>query len=183
MNKLVKPFFLICSVLLVAGCAVAPQPPAKPAVPKPAPADVAQPRLESPKPTNDESGLPVPPLSPTLAERYLVELGEVQAMSVEQGRRELAELTANKRLDKPKRLRLAAVLARDEHADWERALKMLDGLGNDDPRSQVLIDLLRKTWRTRLELRQQDARVTELQQRIQQIKTLEKDLLQRSETP
>lgn len=105
-------------------------------------------------------------------------------MSVEQSRRELNELTASKRLDKPRRLRLAAVLAREEHGDWDRALKVLDGLANEsDPRSQVLIDLLRKSWRTRMELRQQDARVTELQQRIQQIKTLEKDLQQRSETP
>lgn len=122
--------------------------------------------------------------TPSLAERYLMELSEVQAMSVEQSRRELNELASGKQLDKPRRLRLAAVLAREEHADWDRALKMLEGLTNDgDPRSQVLVDLLRKSWRLRLELRHQDARVTELQKRIQQIKTLEKDLQQRSETP
>ena len=184
MTKLGKRFFISCLVLITAGCApLAPKPPAKPPAPKPAPADVTQPRPESPKPVTSEPGSPVSALPSTVAEKYLMELGEVQAMSVEQSRRELNELTASKRLDKPKRLRLAAVLARDEHGDWDRALKMLDGLANDDPPSQVLVDLLRKTWRTRLELRQQDARVTELQQRIQQIKTLEKDLLQRSETP
>lgn len=179
MKHLREAFLMTGLLLLAAGCTLLPKPPVKPAVPKAPPADSVPLRPEHPGASIAPS-LP----APTLAERYLMELSEVQAMSVEQSRRELNELTASKRLDKPRRLRLAAVLARDEHGDWDRALKMLDGLANDDdPRSQVLMDLLRKSWRTRLALRQQDARVTELQQRIQQIKTLEKDLQQRSETP
>lgn len=180
MNNIGKTFLLSCLLLTVAGCAPVPKPLVQAPAPKTAPHDAVPLRPESSKPTVIEPGL----LPPTPAERYLMELGEVQAMSGEQSRRELNELTASRRLDKPKRLRLAAVLARDEHGDWDRALKILDGLANDDdPRSQVLLDLLRKSWRSRLALRQQESRVTELQHRIQQIKTLEKDLQQRSETP
>lgn len=180
MNNTGKTFFLAWLLLGAAGCAPMPKPPVKLPAPKASPAEGVTLRPETSRLPIFASGSP----ALTLAERYLMELGEVQAMSVEQSRRELNELMASKRLDKPRRLRLAAVLARDEHGDWDRALKMLEGLANDDdPRSQVLMDLLRKSWRTRLALRQQDARVTELQQRIQQIKTLEKDLQQRSESP
>lgn len=180
----IRKTFICCGLLLIAaGCASAPKPPGKNAIPevvaKP-PVDALPSRPEAPKLPLSESGAS----SASLAEKYLLELGQVQAMSPEQSRRELNELAASKRLDKPRRLRLAAVLARDEQAEWDRALKMLDGLASDDdPRSQVLVDLLRKSWRARLALRQQDARVTELQQRIRQIKSLEKDLQQRSETP
>lgn len=183
MNNPCKTFFC-CGLLLVAtGCAPVPKPLAKNPIPKVAAkshADAPPSKPEAPKLPVSEFGVS----SSSLAERYLMELGEVQAMSSEQSRRELNELTTSRRLDKPRRLRLAAVLAREEHGDWDRALKLLEGLTNeDDPRSQVLVDLLRKSWRTRLALRQQDARVTQLQQRIQQIKTLEKDLQQRNETP
>lgn len=176
--------FICCGLLLIAaGCASAPKPLAKNAIPEVATkplADALPDKPEAAKLQISESGAPLA----SLAERYLLELGQVQAMSAEQSRRELNELAGIKRLDKPRRLRLAAVLARDEQGEWDRALKMLDGLAtDDDPRSQILVDLLRKSWRTRLALRQQDARVTQLQQRIQQIKALEKDLQQRSETP
>lgn len=183
MSDTCKTFFFCGLLLVAAGCAPVPKPLVKNPVPKvtvKSHADVAPVKPEAPKLTVSESSSS----SSSLAERYLMELSEVQAMTIEQSRRELNELATGKRLDKPRRLRFAAVLAREEHGDWDRALKMLEGLTSEnDPRSQVLVDLLRKSWRMRLELRQQDARVTELQQRIQQIKTLEKDLQQRSETP
>lgn len=183
MSVIRKNFICWGLLLIAAGCASVPKPPAKTAIPEVAPkssGDAVPGKLETPK--VPASGTDAPTNS--LAERYLLELSQVQSMSADQSRRELNELVTSKRLDKPRRLRLAAALARDEQGEWERAIKMLEGLANDDdPRSQVLMDLLRKSWRARLTLRQQDARITELQQRIQQIKTLEKDLQQRSETP
>ncbi len=120
--------------------------------------------------------------APLTVELYLTELGKIQGLSGEQGRRELTELNTEKRLDKFQRFRLAALLSRDDHGDWERGLKALEGFAEDgDPPTQALADLLRKLLRTRVDLRQQTARVGELQQRIQQIKALEKDLQQHSE--
>ncbi len=120
--------------------------------------------------------------APRAAELYLAELGAVQGLNGEQTRRELAELNADKRLDSRQRFRLAALLARDEHGDWESALKALDELPDDpDARAQALVETLKKSLRARLDLRQQSARVLELQDRIQQIKALEKDLQQRNE--
>lgn len=117
-----------------------------------------------------------------LADRYLAEIGDVQGLSGERFRRALNELNGEKHLDRVQRFRLAVLLLRDEHGDWERALKALEGLADDaDPRAGGLIDLLRKSLRMRLDLRQQTARAADLQERIQQIKTLEKDLQQRSE--
>lgn len=183
MSHACKTFFPCCLLVIAAGCAPVPKPLAENPIAKStvtSHADVAAVKTGAPEPALADSISS--PLSP--AERYLAELGDVQAMSAEQNRRELSELNNGRRLDKISRFRLAAVLARDEHGDWERALKMLEGLTNDnDPRSHALVDLLRKSLRTRIELRQQGARVAELLQRIQQIKTLEKDLQQRSETP
>ena len=117
-----------------------------------------------------------------LSERYLTELTRAQLLSLEQCRREVADLNAGRRLDSGERFRLAALLARDDHGDWERAIKALDGLADDsDPRAQALVDTLKKSLRARHDLRQQTSRVTELQARIEQIKALEKDLQQRNE--
>lgn len=117
-----------------------------------------------------------------LSERYLTELTRAQLLSLEQCRREVADLNAGRRLDSGERFRLAALLARDDHGDWERAIKALDGLAGDpDPRAQALVDTLKKSLRARHDLRQQTSRVTELQARIEQIKALEKDLQQRNE--
>ena len=182
MSDASKTVFFCCLLLIAAGCTTVSKPLVKNPLPKTtvkSHADVSPVKPDVPKPAAAESSAALP----SLAERYLMELSEVQAMSAEQSRRELNELNTAKRLDKIKRFRLAAVLTREEHGDWERALKMLEGLTNDDPRSQALTDLLRKSLRTQIELRQQDARVIELQQRIEQIKTLEKDLHQRNETP
>lgn len=119
-------------------------------------------------------------LSP-MVERYLSELGRAQLLNPDQSRREVADLNADKRLDNTQRFRLAALLARDDHGDWERAIKALDGLDDLDPRAQALVDTLKKSLRARFDLRQQTARVLELLERIQQIKALEKDLQQRNE--
>ncbi len=118
----------------------------------------------------------------TTAERYVTELSNAQGLTTAQIRREVAALNTDKRLDNTQRFRLAALLSRDEHGDWERAIKALDGLGDDpDPRAQALVAILKKSLRARFELRQQTARVIELQERIQQIKALEKNLQQRIE--
>ena len=140
----------------------------------------SNPRELSPVRTVSEP-LPPSPSSPVSAELYLAKLGEVHGLTGEQSRRDLAELNAGKRLDRAQRFRLAVLLSRDEHGDWERALKALDGWADEvDPRTLALIDILRKSLRARLDLRQQTARVAELQQRIEQIKALEKDLQHRS---
>jgi hypothetical protein len=146
-------YHLALVVLLLGGCAVPPSRPAEPL----------------------RSAAPV-------AELYLDELSAVQGMNAEQARRELADLTVARRLTGAERFRLAVLAARDERGDWERALKTLDELPpNADLRAQALIEMLRKTLHGRLDLRQQSARAQELQDRIQQIKALEKDLQQRNE--
>ena len=153
-----KPSALIV-LMLLAGCAApAPKPVSKPAV-------AVKPAV-------------------SLAEEYLNELGEVQGLSPDQARRELAELTTAKRLASADRFRVVVLVARDDRGDWERALKTLDDLPSDpDPRAQALLDTLRRLLHARLDLRTQAARTQELQDRIQQIKTLEKDLQQRNEAP
>ena len=141
----------------------------------------ATPSLKKSAPSVD---LPLTDAKPAAltVELYLAELEKIQGLSGEQSRRELTELNSEKRLDKMQRFRLGALLSRDDHGDWERGLKALEGLPEgSDPRTQTLVEILRKLLRTRLDLRQQTARVGELQQRIQQIKALEKDLQQRSE--
>ena len=136
----------------------------------------------SPAPRQPVIHAPAPIIRPPLADRYLTELGSVQTINTEQVRRELAVLNAHKRLDNIQRFRLAALSARDDQGEWERAVKTLEGLPEDaDPRVQALVETLKKLLRTRVELRHQTARVLELQGRIQQIKALEKDLQQRIE--
>jgi len=57
---------------------------------------------------------------------------------------------------------------------------------NVDARAQPLIDLMKKSLRARIELKQQTARAQELQDKLDQIKALEKSLQQRnapSQTP
>lgn len=134
----------------------------------------------SPARTATEPLVPISALRVS-AELYLAQLGEVHGLSGEQIRRELTELNTGKRLDRAQRFRLAALLSRDEQGDWARALKALDGWADEgDPRTHALVDILRKSLRARLDLRQQTARVAELQQRIEQIKALEKDLQHRN---
>ncbi len=142
---------------------------------------IATPSAKKPAPSLDLPLTDVRP-APLTADLYLAELEKMQGWSSEQIRRELTELNTEKRLDKIQRFRLAALLSRDDRGDWERGLKALEGLSEEsDARTHALLDIMRKLLRTRVEVRQQTTRVGELQQRIQQIKALEKDLQQRSE--
>jgi hypothetical protein len=60
---------------------------------------------------------------------------------------------------------------------------LLNALPEPDARTQALLDLMKKSLRTRLELTQQTARTQELQDKLTQIKALEKSLQQRNGTP
>jgi hypothetical protein len=111
----------------------------------------------------------------------LSELARVAALSPEQRRRELADLDSVRRLDDARRFQLAALLEREDSADaYERGLKALAALDEGDPRSQALIDLLKRSLKLRIELKQQTARAEESQDKLEQIKALEKSLQQRS---
>lgn len=194
MTRLYSPILCCCLALALSACAPAMQRPSENQSTKPSAAVQPEKKSASAEATPPESNtaesipvraatepLPPSPSSPASAELYLAQLGEVHGLSGEQSRRELAELNTGKRLDRAQRFRLAALLSRDEHGDWTRALKSLDGWADEgDPRILALIDILRKSLRARLDLRQQTARVAELQQRIEQIKALEKDLQHRS---
>lgn len=110
----------------------------------------------------------------------LDELARVEGLSAEQRRREIVELDAARRLDATRRFQLAALLAREEAPEsLERSLKVLAGLPRGDARSRALVDLMKQSIRTRIDLAQQTARTQELQDKLEQIKALEKSLQQR----
>lgn len=112
------------------------------------------------------------------------ELARVAALSGEQRRRELAALENERRLDDGRRFLLAALLEREDSVDaLERSLKTLGAIGEVDARTQALLELMKKSLRARIELRQQTLRAQELQDKLDQIKALEKSLQQRATPP
>lgn len=116
------------------------------------------------------------------ASTWVSELARISALSADQRRRELAELE-NTRLNDTRRFQLATLLERDDSVEaLERSLKALAAI-NDDARSQALIELMKKSLRARIENKQLAARNAELQDKLEQIKALEKSLQQRSAPP
>jgi len=112
------------------------------------------------------------------------ELARVAALTGEQRRRELAALENERRLDDGRRFLLAALLEREDSVDaLERSLKTLGALGEVDARTQALLELMKRSLRARIELRQQTLRAQELQDKLEQIKALEKSLQQRNTPP
>jgi hypothetical protein len=109
------------------------------------------------------------------------ELARVSALSADQRRRELADLE-NTRLNDIRHFQLAALLERDDSVEaLERSLKSLAAIGDLDARSQSLIDLMKRSLRARIENKQLTADNAELQDKLEQIKALEKSLQQRNE--
>ena len=118
------------------------------------------------------------------ASALLSELSRVATLSPEQRRRELAALDGERRLDDARRFQLAALLEREDSVDaLERSLKHLAAIDDVDARAQTLLDLMKKSLTARIELKQQTARAQELQEKLDQIKALEKTLQQRSTLP
>ena len=123
----------------------------------------------------------IPLLNEQGAPVMLSELARVEGLSPEQRRRELAELDAMRRLEPPRRFQLAALLAREDAPEaLERSLKVLGGLPRDDARTRALVDLMKQSIKARIDLAQQTARSNELQEKLEQIKALEKSLQQRA---
>lgn len=113
------------------------------------------------------------------AHAMLGELARVATLSADQRRRELATLESG-RLDDARRFQLAALLERDDSPDApERGLRALNAIDPSDARAQALVEVMKRAFRARLEARQQATRAQELQDRLEQIKTLEKSLQQR----
>lgn len=128
--------------------------------------------------------IPASRLSGLSASTLLNELSRVAALSPEQRRRELAALDNDRRLDDAKRFQQAALLEREDSVDaFERSLKSLAMIDDVDPRAHTLLDLMKKSLTARIELRQQTARAQELQDKLDQIKALEKTLQQRNTLP
>ena len=156
-------------LLALQGCALPPERPVRPD------------RMERP-----ERPAPVVTVAPrvALAEpgslAFLTELARVSSLSTEQRRRELAEIEGS-RLDDAKRFQLAVLLEREDSVDaLERGLKNLALISEADPRSHALIDLMKKAFRARIEQKQLAIRAAELQEKLDQIKALEKSLQQRN---
>jgi hypothetical protein len=148
----IKSVFLAGLLLTLGACATPPEPP---------PARHSHTELDAPA--------------------LLGELARVTALSAEQRRRELAGLEGERRLDDPRRFQLAALLEREDSVDaLERSLKSLGAITNFDARAQPLVELMKKSLKTRIELKQQTARAQELQDKLDQIKALEKSLQQRN---
>jgi predicted RNase H-like nuclease (RuvC/YqgF family) len=153
-----KPVLLACLLLTLAACAVPPLP----------------------GPTTAQ-GSRVSGLS---ASAFLNELSRVATLSPEQRRRELAALDNERRLDDARRFQQAALLEREDTVEaFERSLKSLAAIDDADPRVRALFDLMKKSLAARIELRQQTARAQELQDKLDQIKALEKTLQQRNTLP
>jgi len=149
-----KALFLAGMLLTVGGCA----------------APIEYPAFLSP----GEAGAPA----------LLSELARVDALTPEQRRRELAALEGVRRLDAPKRFQLAALLEREDSTEsLEHSLKILNSLAEPDARTRALLDQMKKSLKARIELRQQIARAQELQDKLDQIKALEKTLQQRNAPP
>ena len=114
----------------------------------------------------------------------LGELSRVAALTGDQRRRELTGLEGERRLDDTQRFQLAALLEREDSMEaLERSLKSLNAMADGDTRAQALLDLMKRSLKSRIELRQQTARTQELQDKLEQIKALEKSLQQRNGTP
>lgn len=117
------------------------------------------------------------------AAMMLNELARVSSLSPEQRRRELAALESG-RIDDARRFQAAALLDREDSVEaLERGLKNLNALANVDERAQPLVEQMKKSFRARIELKQQTARAQELQDKLDQIKALEKTLQQRATPP
>ncbi|MEW6413790.1 MAG: hypothetical protein AB1482_00870 [Pseudomonadota bacterium] len=115
----------------------------------------------------------------TGAHAMLGELARVAGLSAEQRRRELAALEGN-RLDDTRRFLLAALLEREDSVEaLERGVRALNAIDASDPRAQAAVELMKRSLRARIDLKLQTARAQELQDRLEQIKTLEKSLQQR----
>lgn len=111
------------------------------------------------------------------------ELARVADLSPDQRRRELAALE-NGRVDDMRRFQAAALLDREDSVEaLERGLKNLNAITNVDGRVQAVLEQMRKSFKARIELKQQTVRAQELQDKLEQIKTLEKTLQQRTVPP
>lgn len=114
----------------------------------------------------------------------LNELARVATLTPERRHRELLELEAERRLSDAKRFQMAALLERDDNVEaLERSLKSLGAMTGIEPSAQPLIELMKKSLRARIALKQQTARSQELQDKLEQIKALEKSLQQRDALP
>lgn len=114
------------------------------------------------------------------AAMMLNELARVSALSPEQRKRELAALE-NGRLDDMRRFQAAALLDREDSVEaLERGLKNLNALTDIDERAQPLVEQMKKSFRARIDLKVQTTRAQELQEKLEQIKALEKSLQQRT---
>jgi hypothetical protein len=126
----------------------------------------------------------IPGLTGQPASAMLGELARVDALSPAQRRRELAELEGGRRLDAARRFQHAALLAHEDATDsLERSLQLLNTQPAPDARSGALLDLMKRSLKARIELAQQTARTQELQDKLEQIKALEKSLQQRGGAP
>ncbi|MHB1076140.1 hypothetical protein [Thiobacillus sp.] len=135
-------------------------------------------------PLPSRPAIPASRLSGLSTSTLLNELSRVAVLSPEQRRRELAALDNDRRLDDAKRFQQAALLEREDSVDaFERSLKSLAMIDDVDPRAHTLLDLMKKSLTARIELRQQTARAQELQDKLDQIKALEKTLQQRNTLP
>jgi hypothetical protein len=159
-----KSVLLVAFMLGLGACSALPQP-------EPQPQPQPQPERPTPRIASPQSGVLL----------LLSELARVAALSPEQRRRELASLEGGRRLDDIRRFQLAALAEREDNTDaYERGIKALAAMEEGDPRSQALVELLKRSLKARIEIKQQTARADELQGKLDQIKALEKSLQQRS---
>jgi len=170
---ILKSGLLASLLLLTLGACALPPPERAERLPKVECVERVAPHAPQPQPQPQ-------PQPESAAAGLLGQLARISALSAEQRRREFAELDGT-RLDDARRFQLAALLERDDNIEaLERSLKNLIAIGEVDSRSQSLLDLMKKSLRARIESRQLAARNAELQDKLEQIKALEKSLQQRN---
>ena len=156
-----KSIFLAGLLLMLGACATVPERPT---------ATAATPATTTAQPT----GLN--------ATALLSELARVAALSPEQRRHELAGLESERRLDDARRFQLGRPAGARGQRGGARTRPENAGCNQPscDSRAQPLIELMKKSLKARIELKQQTARAQELQDKLDQIKALEKSLQQRN---
>lgn len=111
-------------------------------------------------------------------------LTRIASLGADQQRAELARLDDERTLSPAAQFRFALLLGRDDDpAVMERGLKLLGTIDADGARAQAVLDLAKTALKAQIEARRQGARAQELQERIDQIKALEKSLQQRDAAP
>jgi hypothetical protein len=166
-----RTHFLLTSAALLAGCAGL----------------GAGPQATSPSAGHGPAAAPE---KQTLADNALTPaqlaeyIGKVSKLEGEAAIAEAKRLEATAHGNAGDRLKLAYLLARDgaRPEDLARARELLTGIALDDAGTREIARLLQRIVRLEQNVRQERVKATELQEKIEQLKSLERELQERGQS-